>query len=239
MPELRNIDSSDDGSSSESDDSEDFATDDSEESESDHEEEDMAWKKPLNWANTVRNNPLLRRLGDLVWKSPIRRDSVKSESIGLDTKPEFEIKAGDAFLQIFFDALPRKAFFSKMLVRESVRYMNAAKEMLSPQARKINEKLFTVSNFLRLFAVVIMRGLVNAPDDPTFFRTQTHYKYIRTGAEEVCGLTLTQYQQLLRYIHLVDNRNKARSKDAEYDKCFHVSERRFPTLVFPRNQQCC
>ena len=217
MPLLDEIDTS----SSESD-SNDFPTDDEEESESDHEEEDITWKKPLNWARTVRNNPLMSRLGDLVWKSPSKRDSVKSENIGLDTKPEFEIKAGDAFLPILLDALPRKAFFAKMLVRESVRYMQGAKELLSPRARPINASLFTVSNFLRLFAVVIMRGLVNAPDDPTFFKTQTHYKYIRTGAEEVCGLTLNQYQQLLRYMHLVDNKNKARPMDAEYDKCFHV-----------------
>ena len=36
------------------------------------------------------------------------------------------------------------------------------------------------------------------------------------------GLTMTQYQQLLRFMHLVDNSKKTRPSDGDHDKCFHV-----------------
>ena len=161
-------------------------------------------------------------MGDLVWKAPSKRASVKSESTGLDVEPEFEIKAGAQFLPIFLDALPRTGFFKNILVKESKRYARESTQVMSPHARRVDMSLFTVGNFMRLFACVIMRGLVQAKDDRDFFKTESHHKYVRTGGEEVCGLTLTQYQQLLRFMHLVDNRNQTRPSDANHDKCFKV-----------------
>ena len=203
-------------------DADDFLTDDSSETESSHDEEDLRWKKPKDWTTKVRNKPLLKKMGDLVWKAHKKRGSVSSLDVGLDTRPEFEIKAGDKFLDLLFDALPRRAFFRDILVRESKRYAASKTEDFSPQARAIPPKLITVANFLRLFACVILRGLVRSKDDATFFRTERHKGYVRTGAEEMTGLTMTQYQQLLRFMHLVDNEKKTRPRDKHHDKCFHV-----------------
>ena len=163
----------------------------------------------------MRAKPLLHKLDNLVWKAPVERDSVACESIGLQVEPEFETKAGNKFLQLFLDVLPRLAFFRNVLVRESLRYARAASQDFSPHARRLDEDLFTVPNFLRLFAVVIMRGLVQTKDDPTFFKTETHHKFVRTGAKDVCGLSLIQYQQLLRFMHLVDNDNKTRPSESQ------------------------
>ena len=80
---------------------------------------------------------------------------------------------------------------------------------------------------------------MQAKDDPEFFKTETHHKYVRTGAEEVCGLTLTQYQRLLRFMHLVDKRDQKRSSDPDHDKCFKVRplivllQKKFKRWFFP------
>ena len=61
--------------------------------------------------------------------------------------------------------------------------------------REYDENLVTASNYLRLIAAVILRGLVLARDDQTFFRGEERGgKYSRTGAAEVVGLSLYQYQ---------------------------------------------
>ena len=136
----------------------DFDTDSEEEAASDHDDTDMRWKKPKDWDHQVRNEPLLRKLGDILWTAPADRESVLSEDTGMNVEPEFEMKAGDKFLPIFFDALPRLSFFRNVLVTESIRYAKAKATMMSPNARRVDPKIFTVSNFLRLFACIIMRG---------------------------------------------------------------------------------
>ena len=80
----------------------------------------------------------------------------------------------------------------------------------------------TVVNFLRLVAVVIMRGLALARDDATFFRGERRGSYTRTGAEGVCGPSPCQDQQLLRHVHLVRSVNRPSSKEKDYDKCFFL-----------------
>ena len=221
------------------DDIADFETDSEVEKESDHEETDIRWKKPKNWDRDVANKPFLKKLGDLVWKVPAVRDSVISEDTGLHVKPQFEIRAGDKWLPIFFDALPKIGFFKKVLVTESLRYYAEVSQTAEAGARRADKTLFTVANFLRLFAVIIMRGLVQAKDDPSFFKTFSRGNYVRTGAEEVCGLSLINYQQLLRFMHLVDNSKQTRASSANHDKCFKVRplitllQRAFNRWFFP------
>lgn len=122
--------------------------------ESDHDDDEMRWQKSKDWDDNVRTKPLLKRLGDLVWKSHGKRGSVASEDVGLNTEPEFEIQAGDGdkFLDILLDALPLKSFFRNILVLESKRYAASSTEEFTPGARTIPANLFTVGNFLRLFA---------------------------------------------------------------------------------------
>jgi len=78
----------------------DFNTDTESEHESDHEEGELRWKKPKAWDRKVRAKPFLRKLGDLVWKVPVHRDSVESEDTGLHVHPRFEMRAGDKWLPI-------------------------------------------------------------------------------------------------------------------------------------------
>ena len=81
---------------------------------------------------------------------------------------------------------------------------------------------FTAANYIRVFAAVLMRGLVNARDDPQFFSGIKQGKFERTGAEKVVGLSLNQYQQLLRYMHLVDNNDSLPCTDDKFDRVFKV-----------------
>ena len=68
-------------------------------------------KKPKEWDAQVCNKPLLKKLGDLVWKAPVNRGSVECANVGLNIEPEFETKAGDkssswiSFLMLSLDGL--------------------------------------------------------------------------------------------------------------------------------------
>ena len=81
---------------------------------------------------------------------------------------------------------------------------------------------FTAANYIRVFAAVLMKGLVNARDDPQFFSGIKQGKFERTGAEKVVGLSLNQYQQLLRYMQLVDNNDALPCTDDNFDRVFKV-----------------
>ena len=83
-------------------------------------------------------------------------------------------------------------------------------------------ELITVSNYLRVIATVIMRGLVLAKNDQTFFQTETRGSYTRTGAKDVVGLTLFEYQQLVRYVHLARTDKRPPSDTTEHDKCYYL-----------------
>ena len=88
--------------------------------------------------------------------------------------------------------------------------------------RVYDDNLISAANYLRVIATVILRGLVLARDDETFFRGEDRGKYHRTGAEEVVGLTLYQYQQLLRYLHLVKTDDRPNADSNQHDKCYHL-----------------
>ena len=83
-------------------------------------------------------------------------------------------------------------------------------------------KLITVGNYLRVIAAVIMRGLVLAKNDETFFRTETRGSYTRTGAKDVVGISLFEYQQLIRYLHLARTSRRPATETTEHDKCYFV-----------------
>ena len=69
---------------------------------------------------------------------------------------------------------------------------------------------------------MILRGLVLAKNDESFFRTERRKNFVRTGAEEIVGLKLYEYQQLLRYLHLVRTDQRPKSDSDKHDKCYHV-----------------
>ena len=181
MPEL---DLRDDSSASD----DDFETDEDVEKQSDHEDEELRWSPPKNWEETSATDTLLKQCGEAVWKAPADRESIPSEDIGLKSDPQFEARASSKFIDLLLDALPLIAFFKNILVAESIRYGKTKAEDMSPHSRGFDPKLFTVANFLRLFACVIMKGLVQAKDDPTLFRTERRDDYVRTGAEAVTAV---------------------------------------------------
>ena len=88
--------------------------------------------------------------------------------------------------------------------------------------RHLDWRWFTAANYIRVFAAVLMRGLVNARDDPDFFGGIKHGPFESVGAEKVVGLTLNQYQQLLHYMHLVDNAKARAPSHDNFDKLFKV-----------------
>ena len=67
-----------------------------------------------------------------------------------------------------------------------------------------------------------MRGLVKAKDNATLFRGESRAGYTRTGAREITGLTLLQYEQLLRYLHLCRADKRPDVNTSQHDKCFYV-----------------
>ena len=92
----------------------------------------------------------------------------------------------------------------------------------STGAREYDPALITVSNYLRVVAAVIMRGLVKCRNDRTFFKGEKRGRYKRTGAETVLGLNLIVYQQLLRYLHLAATADRPPADTPYHDKCYYI-----------------
>ena len=88
--------------------------------------------------------------------------------------------------------------------------------------RAFDPDLITAGNYLRLVAAVIMCGLVLCRNDETFFKGESREGYIHTGAKDITGLTLYQYQQLLRYLHLVNSATRPGPESDEHDKCYFL-----------------
>ena len=88
--------------------------------------------------------------------------------------------------------------------------------------RRLDLNWFTAGNYMRVFAAIIMKGLINVVDDPELFHGFANGKFKRTGATEVVGLTLNQYQQLLRFMTLVDEKKKRSPSHDQLDKLFKV-----------------
>ena len=72
--------------------------------------------------------------------------------------------------------------FWKRIARQSHIY---ARTFTGNGSRFIKQEWFTAGNYLRLFAAVLIRGVVSDRDDPEFFRGVRRDKYEQTGAETV------------------------------------------------------
>ena len=146
---------------------------------------------------------------------------MKSLATGPEKDIYFHVDASRTAIDLFLEALPMNTFW-KPLAKNSLTYARLERANSTTTMRYLNENWFTPSNYMRVFAAVIMKGLVNAKDDPEFFAGMSRGNFSRTGAAEVVGLTLNQYQQLLRYMHLVHNNKQKGPTHADCDKCFKV-----------------
>ena len=213
-PEIREIVRESDGTSEE-----DYMTDDGEEKEAEHGEEQLSWTQSVVWQKEAENDEFIRECGEAKWTAPAKREDVPSIDTGPEQDCAFDVDVERSSISLLLDALPIS--FWKRVARQSLRFA-ASKGAFRANSRYCKREWFTVGNYVRVFAAVLMRGLVSARDDVEFFQGATHGKYQQTGAEEVIGLTLNKYQQLLRYMHLVDNARKLSSQHKQFDKCFAV-----------------
>ena len=210
-------------------DSEDFATESEDESESEHEDEEFDWPRPQSFARELRNNPALQMFTK-TWTAPAKRDSIPSLHTDLpEQKASFNIEPqGDLpFALMFLDALPLNAFWRDVVVRETRRYaeQNAATPGRADNRRSWDEpRMNTVANWLRVTAAIIMRGLVPASTDAKFFANETYEcgdkRYVRPGAQSVCGIDINTYEQLLRFMHLTDATARACRDARDHDKAW-------------------
>ena len=128
---------------------------------------------------------------------------------------------------MFLDALPLNAFWRDVVVRETRRYaqQNSATPGRGDGSRSWDEpRMNTVANWLRVTAVIIMRGLVPASSDAKFFANEVHQcgdlRYVRPGAESVCKIDINTYEQLLRFFHLTDATARACRDSSDHDKAW-------------------
>lgn len=203
-------------------------TDDGTESESSHDDEELQWDRPATFERQAGEDDRFKALGEAVWTAPAKRGSVPDQPTGPDQVAEFKVDCeGGVYLTLFLDALPLRSFWERTVAKQSTLYWKQKTGATTPpttggRAASCNGTDFTPSAYLRLCAAVIMRGLVKCSDDPTFYAGEQHGAYRRTGATEMCGLTLTKAQQLMRFMHLADNEKRASVEDDDHDRCFHI-----------------
>ena len=146
-----------------------------------------------------------------------------SQTRRLNTGPEqvctFDVDTSLSPAELLFDALPIS--FWKKLARMSLKYA-VSQGAFGSDNRHCKREWFTDSNYIRVFPSMLMRGLVTCRSNVECFRGVTFGKYSQTCAEKVLGISLNKYEQLLRYLHLVDNNDKKDTADDEFDKCFTV-----------------
>ena len=198
-------------------------TDNGEEQEVDHDASEVKWVPSNAWLDLKRKGKLTDlevALGETTWIAPANRDQV----ISCDTGPEqdiyFHVDGRRTATDLFLDALPVDKFWRKV-AKNSLAYCKE-KVAAGENTRHIDYKWFTAANYMRVFAAVVMRGLVNCKDDPDFFAGSKEGRFHRTGAEEVVGITLNQYQQLLRYMSLVPPGATHGPSHDEFDKLSKV-----------------
>lgn len=204
----------------ESDDDDDSMTDGEEEVQSEHEDETYSWQPPKNWANERKKDDFVRECGEAVWTSPANREHCYSTATGLEQDFSFNVVVARKAVDFFFDALPLSMW--RKLARTSLAYAHARREAGGEGTRAFHDSWFTASNYMRVFAAIIMRGLVKSKNDPDFFRDVVRGSFVRTGAEAVVGLSVNQYQQLLRYMHFRGTEERPSQESDEYDKCWHI-----------------
>ena len=157
--------------------------------------------------------------------------------------------SNDKYIDLFLEALPIVTFWLHIVVAQShirakakqvglfltpsyVEYVcvvtlnntraHVQEESGSTGLRAYDPALITVSNYLRVVAAVIMRGLVKCRNDRTFFKGETRGRYHREAAEKVLGLKLIVYQQLLRYMHLAATKDRPDPNSTCHDKCYFI-----------------
>ena len=156
--------------------------------------------------------------------------------------------SNDKYIDLFLEALPIVTFWLHIVVAQShirakekqvclfltssmlsmyvfsrlTTHAHVQEESGSTGHRAYDPAQITVSNYLRVVAAVIMRGLVKCRNDRTFFKGETRGHYHRVGAEKVLGLKLIVYQQLLRYMHLAATNDRPDPNSACHDKCYFI-----------------
>ena len=172
----------------------------------------------------MRNNPEFARYVGVQWHSPRDRTTVRDVTNCPDQAPRFNarLEGERPYLRLFLQALPIEAFWKRVVVNEAQRYVE--QQMNDPRARA-NQRAWdpeqcTVANYLRCVAAVIQRGLENCADDAEFFASQRNDRQYRQGFFETSGLRLNLYQQLMRFLHLVNNDDKPEGTAGDYDKLF-------------------
>ena len=208
-------------------------TDDGREEEVEHAATVIKWKPSKAWLELKRKKKLSEleeKLGETEWIAPANRDQVISCDSGPEQDIYFHVDGRRTAVDLFLDALPVDKFWMK-LAKNSLAYCKS-KIAEGDNTRHIDYKWFTAANYMRVFAAVIMRGLVKCRDDPDFFAGANEGLFSRTGAEEVVGLTLNQYQQLLRFMSIVPPGSGVGPSHDDFDKLYKV--RPFVKLL----QQC-
>lgn len=203
----------------------DFLTDEDVEAASEHEEEVYRWQPPANWADEIRRNPELRVYAAAEWKSPPGRGELHATDTGPQQRCHFHVKpTGDTpFSDLFMRALPLR--FWNSVCEETRRYAaTCMADTNTPTTRTWVAEQCTPSNMIRMHVGVILRGLINSAGDAYAFANETRMndRYRRTGLEELCGISLNLFQQLLRYLHLRDNGTRPNVTSDDHDKLFHV-----------------
>ena len=145
-------------------------TDDGREEEVEHAATVIKWKPSKAWLELKRKKKLSdleEKLGETQWIAPANRDQVISCDSGPEQDIYFHVDGRRTAVDLFLDALPVDKFWMK-LAKNSLEYCKS-KIAEGENTRHIDYKSFTAANYLRVFATVIMRGLVNCHDDPDFF----------------------------------------------------------------------
>ena len=140
-----------------------------------------------------------------MWRAPVLRHQVKSLPTGPEQDCTFNVDVQRSACEHFLDALPVNGYWTP-LAKQSWKY--SQQQQRGNIGRPLKRKWFTAANYLRCFASIIMGGLVEARDNAELFAGTTRGNFHRTGAEEVCGITINVYEQLMRFLHLVDNKHK-------------------------------
>jgi len=205
----------------------DFETDSGEEVASEHEDdEEFTWQPPAAWDRQVDLNPARKRFGTCVWRSPADRGSVPPGRATPEQKAQFHVRVhGERpFASLFLEALPVATFWREVASQSRTYAEASRRESTTPSQRGWDASKCTVANYLRLVSAVIMRGLCNTSSDQEFFASTGRCggRYVQPSAAHVCKLSLNLYQQLLRYMHLVDNTLRPPVGGEHHDKLFHV-----------------
>ena len=201
------------------DEEDDYMTDDGVEAEVDHPAENISWKQSKQWAEEAKVDDFIRECGTAVWRAPVHRHEVPSLSTGPEQETTFNVDGNRKPVDLLLDALPIHSFWRRVVAHQSWIY---AQQNRDKSTRQLKKEWFTAANYLRSYAVLLMSGVVEARDYPELFKGTTRGRFHRTGAEEVCGIKINVFEQLMRFKHFVNNRDKLSASNDDFDKCFHV-----------------